>query len=486
MAMRGRDEYEDLDEYEDEYEDEEDQEDAEEEYEDEVHQPTEQELEYLELRQKLKESIRKQMKKDPSSSIANSREKKSSLPYSNFGSFFGPSQPVIAQRVIEESKSLLENPQLAESISKPKLSNHKVHASASSGSSSRLNGHPTKTNKVMQTQTKVQMLKNTRDYSFLLSDDAEIPAPKKEPHSRNVSLSRPEGRSAQLPLKSKEFSSNNGKKVLNSGEGSRAVPSDKQMKPRGPHSSSSAGKPTTSMDYRKQNGSNNGMDYRKQNGSNNGMDYRKQNGSNNGMDYRKQNGSNNGIGPGRPQLSRPQMPKSLPPKTYNNSSERKSAPPSAKNASPVMHKPNVSRSQQSAQKQTLDRRRELQESLKGKPTSRQPVSRPQIKQPPAKGPSRVTSQQENRKKRPARKHPDEDAEDVEAISMIRKMFGYNPRKYADVDDDSDMEANFDDILKEERRSAKIAAREDEEELRKLEEEERRQRMRKEAKKRKLS
>ena len=43
----------------------------------------------------------------------------------------------------------------------------------------------------MQTQTKVQMLKNTRDYSFLLSDDAEIPAPKKEPHSRNVSLSRP-------------------------------------------------------------------------------------------------------------------------------------------------------------------------------------------------------------------------------------------------------------------------------------------------------
>lgn len=48
---------------------------------------------------------------------------------------------------------------------------------------------------------------------------------------------------------------------------------------------------------------------------------------------------------------------------------------------------------------------------------------PQIKQPPAKGPSRVSSQQDIRKKRPARKHPDEDAEDVEAISMIRKMFG---------------------------------------------------------------
>lgn len=43
----------------------------------------------------------------------------------------------------------------------------------------------------IRTQSKVQMLKNTRDYSFLLSDDAELPAPKKEPQPRNVSLSRP-------------------------------------------------------------------------------------------------------------------------------------------------------------------------------------------------------------------------------------------------------------------------------------------------------
>lgn len=43
----------------------------------------------------------------------------------------------------------------------------------------------------IHTQSKVQMLKNTRDYSFLLSDDAELPAPKKEPQPRNVSLSRP-------------------------------------------------------------------------------------------------------------------------------------------------------------------------------------------------------------------------------------------------------------------------------------------------------
>lgn len=32
------------------------------------------------------------------------------------------------------------------------------------------------------------MLKNTRDYSFLLSDDSELPAPTKAPPPRNVSV----------------------------------------------------------------------------------------------------------------------------------------------------------------------------------------------------------------------------------------------------------------------------------------------------------
>lgn len=35
----------------------------------------------------------------------------------SFGSFFGPSQPVISQRVIQESKSLLENQHLASRVS---------------------------------------------------------------------------------------------------------------------------------------------------------------------------------------------------------------------------------------------------------------------------------------------------------------------------------------------------------------------------------
>lgn len=37
-----------------------------------------------------------------------------------------------------------------------------------------------------QKLVKAEKLKVTRDYSFLLSDDAELPAPSKEPPSRNT------------------------------------------------------------------------------------------------------------------------------------------------------------------------------------------------------------------------------------------------------------------------------------------------------------
>lgn len=114
-AMRGydqEDEYEDYDDYEDEqleegegYEEEE----GEEYVAEEPRKPTKEELDYLELRQKLKESIRKKMQKQNSTSLADSSGRKKQIQRDNYGSFFGPSQPVIAQRVIQESKSLLEN-----------------------------------------------------------------------------------------------------------------------------------------------------------------------------------------------------------------------------------------------------------------------------------------------------------------------------------------------------------------------------------------
>lgn len=70
----------------DEYEDEEGEEYGEAEYgeeeyeEEEPPQPTQEELEYLALRQRLKESIRKKIKKEGSSSLSG-QEKKNKLPY---------------------------------------------------------------------------------------------------------------------------------------------------------------------------------------------------------------------------------------------------------------------------------------------------------------------------------------------------------------------------------------------------------------------
>jgi len=37
-------------------------------------------------------------------------------------------------------------------------------------------------------KVKAQKIKNTRDYSFLLSDDAELPAPSKAPPSQNMPI----------------------------------------------------------------------------------------------------------------------------------------------------------------------------------------------------------------------------------------------------------------------------------------------------------
>uniref|UniRef100_A0A2P2LEM7 Uncharacterized protein n=1 Tax=Rhizophora mucronata TaxID=61149 RepID=A0A2P2LEM7_RHIMU len=118
--MRGydRDEVEDYDEYEDYGEEQEEEEEGEYEHEDEVERkPSAEELKYLQLRERIKERIRQKHQKQSDSSHNKSQDKKTKLPSNNYGSFFGSSQPVVAQRVIEESKSLLENQHLAFQVS---------------------------------------------------------------------------------------------------------------------------------------------------------------------------------------------------------------------------------------------------------------------------------------------------------------------------------------------------------------------------------
>ncbi|KAI3696168.1 hypothetical protein L1987_79178 [Smallanthus sonchifolius] len=449
MAEYDLDEYEDYEDDVGEYEEEGGEYEEEEEEEDRL--PTQEEIEYLELRKKLKESFRKKMKKDPSSGLANSREKNNKMPYDNFGSFFGPSQPVIAQRVIQESKSLLENPHLAERFSKAKNVQNKAGSSTPVAPRPRPNGQqPLKVNNSARPKAKIQMLKNTRDYSFL-SDDAELPTPKKNP-PKSVPPQKPEIHLSQRQP------TNNGRKVINGHHEERKhLSTSSQTRPKAGQQSqrpSTASKlPSTSLDSR------------------------------------KQVARNEGSGPGRPSGQKP-IPSKMP-AVVNKS--KVIPPPVSRSSIPTGHKPQPSRlPPPPLHKKPLEHKKDERRPAMGN-VPRKPVvsSKPQVKQPPARPPPRpqASSQQKERfQKRPARPFDDDDDDDDKAISMIRNMFGYNPNRYRGVndDDDSDMEAGFDDIMMEEKHSARIAAKEDEEELKKIEKEERRERMRKAAKKRKLS
>ncbi|KAK4367898.1 hypothetical protein RND71_011690 [Anisodus tanguticus] len=444
--MRGyeRDEYEyeDLDEYEEEGEE---QEGGEEEYtEEETQQPPEELLEYLELRQRLKEDIRNQRKKELGSANGLSREIKKVLPRDNYGSFFGPSQPVIAQRVIQESKSLLENPNLAAKVLKSNHANNKSSASKHAGSKSGTSSNaPKVTNKL---KTKVQMLKNTRDYSFLFSDDAELPAPSRGSLPHKASATTSDG---------KQYSSNTGRNLLNDREVRKPTPGSSQMQSKLLNQKSVSVGKQTQLAF-----------------------------------SRKQLGSSKGSGPGRPLGS-----KAVPPKIIGGPNGKRVLTPGVKSTVPALHKPTPSKLQPSIPRQFLVQEKEILQSGKSNvmPKQAEPSYKPKaIMQKQAVPLSKMAPKNATRSledsRRPARKpmRHDEDDDGAKAISEIRRMFGYNPNRYRDDDDTSDMEANFDDILREEKRSAKIAKQEDEEELRKIEEEERRERLRKQAKKRKLS
>ncbi|XP_019172534.1 PREDICTED: protein SPT2 homolog isoform X2 [Ipomoea nil] len=471
MSRYASDEYEDLDEYEEDGEDEEGGYEEEEECEqEETHEPSMEELEYLELRQKLKERFRKKMKKEMGTgSASSSRNIKSSSSKDNFGSFFGPSQPVIAQRVIQESKSLLENPDLADKVMRKNIaSGNKVHASNSARPKSSTSNHAPKVSNGVK--TKIQMLKNTRDYSFLLSDDADVPAPSKASLPQKSSAPN----AAQfVPRERNPSSSSTGRKLPNSHDGRKPLPGGvSQMKPK------AAIQKNVSVSKQSQPA----------------------------REPKKEPIRSNGSVRGQPMAS-----KNHPLKSSTGMNERKSSTLDVKRPMPNLPRPNPSKQQPSISKQALVQKKMPQQSSKPKmiqkqamPSSRPPVamqkhavpsSKPQVvmqkrvvpssRPPQIKQPPPVKNPAQRPAKRPMKRWDDEEEDGAAAISMIRQMFGYNPNRYRDDDDVSDMEAGFDDILKEERRSAKIAREEDEEELRKIEEEERREQMRRQAKKRKI-
>ncbi|XP_023003687.1 protein spt2-like isoform X2 [Cucurbita maxima] len=442
----------------DEYEDDDLIDDGEEEYEEvEDPKPTKEELEYLALRQRLKEKIRKQSKKDGGSHLKSHYKK---LPYDNFGSFFGPSQPVISQRVIQESKSLLENQHLAS-----RVSDH-VHDNRKSPGSNSVASKPRVPPKIINEKTKVQTLKDTRDYSFLFSEDANVPAPAKE-SSTSVFAPSTEARSAHVPIKSKQPQGNPRQNIHVSQNVKKSVPMNGQMQSK--NKPVSSGNPNLSMMKAKRplgNSNNGNGPGRPMGNSNNGHGPGRPVGNGNKVNGpgRPVGNSNNGYGPGR-QMVAPKAPSAL--------MQKKPSLPTTKSPVPGVHRPLPA-------KKLEDKRNEMRPPSKAKIAPNRPVSssRPQTSKPQPQRQilSRPGLNDQRPKKRPARPYSDEEDDDGgEAISLIRKMFGYNPARFSGDDDDSDMEANFDDIMMEEKRSAKIARKEDEEQLRLIQEEEERER-----------
>ncbi|ONM15130.1 SPT2 chromatin protein [Zea mays] len=165
-------------------------------------EPTEGQKEILELRERLKEQIRRKAKAAASCTAGRSSSLQIPQARDKFGSFFGPSKPVISRRVIEERKSLKE---LHSTVARePRPSGVHKDIPSSSKVQSKVNGHQHKQKIVNQVKKKAEALKDNRDYSFLLSDDADLSSsPKEKPAARSSLTQRADREVMRTTVKSK-------------------------------------------------------------------------------------------------------------------------------------------------------------------------------------------------------------------------------------------------------------------------------------------
>ncbi|WVZ86692.1 hypothetical protein U9M48_033441 [Paspalum notatum var. saurae] len=531
------------DEYEDEYYDQDEYEEegsgAEDEYVEEE-EPTEGQKEILELRERLKEQIRRKAKAAAASTTGRSSSSQIPTTRDKFGSFFGPSKPVISRRVIEERKSLKE---LHSTISRdPRPSGVHKDIPSSSKVQNKGNGHQHKPKIVNEVKRKAEALKDNRDYSFLLSDDADFSSsPKDKPAARSSLTQKADREAMHSAVKCKAPSQ---PARLSNGYGSKnTLPTQRPAEGR----VDSMRKEVLSNRERALSRSNERMHSTVRNGSNLASTSKTtiqklpskgpiadKHPSKDLNDPRKnsvasrhhlseidrpkssqsqriqpagQRPQNSSHGQ-RPQQSLQQRPQqslhSRRPQQVSQGQRPQQSSQSQRSQQPLQnqrshqssnvqkvqssqtHRPqslsNRSQPMQgqrplSSQGQYSDQRR-VQANDRVKQTERQmrPPSKPM--------PSRTISSNGIRddhakRKQVAKRRFDEDEDEENPFAMIRNMFGYDPSRYAGRDeDDSDMEADFATIEREEKRSARIARKEDEEQLRLIEEEERREQERK--------
>ncbi|KAH7668901.1 protein SPT2 protein [Dioscorea alata] len=420
---------------EDEYDDYEEEGGEEEEEEEVERKPTKEEQDFLKLREQLKERFRRNLKKESAKVLGHSSRSQDRRTSANdkFGSFFGPSQPAIAQRVIEKSQSIRET---QHNTAKLQSSSSNKKNSTSISSAMKTNQQYQRPKVVNEIKRKAQTLKDMRDYSFLLSDDADMPVPEKDQSAPRMTT---DVRLAQASLKNKLPISKPERQSVIRHHSRNSTAANRPMPAKGTAVKEAlANRPMLPS-----------------------------------SELRKAGQNISGNGPARP--AGKIMPSKVPPRAAITNRPQ----PKVTNGSTLERKPST-KPQSTTQNHFAAHRKVPQVPDKVLTTKKQPeVS---LKHQPLKRNPSHGIHEERLKKKPLKRHPYSDDDDEEAINMIRQMFRYDPRKFANDDgDDSDMEVGFDVIQKEERKSAKIARMEDEEQLRLIEEEEKRERMRKKQK-----
>ncbi|VAI43363.1 unnamed protein product [Triticum turgidum subsp. durum] len=531
------------DEYEDEYYDEDEYEEEGAGAPEEDEEPPEGQQEFLQIRERLKEQIRRKAQGASASTAGRS----SSLhdrrpPPPNFGSFFGPSKPVISQRVIEERKSMKEIQNTVPRERRPPGKD--IPSSSRVQVQAKTNGFHQKQKIVNEAKKKAEALKDNRDYSFLLSDDADIPSPPREKPAARPSLTQksdrevmhsavksraPTSQPARLPnghgLNNNTSSTqrrpeskfeSKGKEMLLSRE--RAVDNGRMHSVVRNGSSQATGSKAASQKFPSKGQIANKPSMKEVNEQSLRKDHlaRKQpvlpNGRQQPSQSQRMQSASYGQRPlqssqsQRPLQSQSQRPlQSSHSQRQLQSSQRERPLQSSQSQRPQSsqsQRPQQSlqrqRPQQSSQLQSSQSQRQLPQSNRPQqmlqrqrplssqghyPEQRRVQANDRVK-PSERQPSRQVSangrDDRAKKKQLGKRRFDDDIEDEDdPMAMIRSMFRYDPSKYAGRDDDdSDMEADFATIEMEEKRSARIARQEDEEELRLLEEEERREQERK--------
>ncbi|XP_047079842.1 uncharacterized protein LOC124690506 [Lolium rigidum] len=368
---------------------------------------------------------------------------------SRFGTFFGPSTPALAPRLIEAgSSSIMREIQ--------NVPSRRDAAPSSSKSEPNASDHEQKPKIITKVKRKVDTLRENRDYSNLFSDDADTPAPptKEQQESKPVVSPKTEVEVCSRPMQAAGKNNN-----VHAGQPTR-TPKDHgsvQVRVQSKVSSQVKKQPLPLPNGRKTNPS--------VSSGSRPSNVKKAPGlqaSSNGQNLQRPLQSK------RPQAS-PAGQKQLPSQAQRppqGQRHQNHVPPSSQVRRVNSSVQSLQHSAQTGSALPQDRQKMIQKrpvpSLKPKPSPTSAVYN-------AHGKTKVGLKRKL-------------SEEERVRQLVRETIKYNPAKYAGRDeDDRNMVAGFASIQMEERRSAKLGRKEDQEQLLMIQEEERRERAKKKKK-----